>query len=147
VLLLQVTKPVSANDNWEKVSFAYGLMVGHMDAVITIYETCINETKQTNQIKESLKTEFNNWKQRHSYADQIRDSVNSQLVKRYGPVEARQLIDKMFSAMKETNDDLKNLTRKEPYRCVLFNSEVKSRTADFHIAKKAEYQVLVSSLK
>jgi len=147
VLLLQVTKPVSANDNWEKVAFAYGLMVAHMGSIITVYETCINYTKQTNQIKESLKTEFNNWKQRHSYADQIRDSFNSQLVKRYGSVEARKLIDKMFSDGKKDFDDLKNLTIKEPYRCVPFNSEVKNRTLDFHTAKKAEYQVLVSSLK
>jgi len=143
---LNSTQSLSQSYSFKQVYDSYEVMASHIGGTIAVYETCVNDKRQTTDIRNALRTEFKNWGQRHSYADQIKNSVYKNLSDTLGPSEAKKVIENFVNRLESELDDLKKMYQKNYHNCPQFLLLLSRRQAEFHVLQKKHYQILVSSL-
>ena len=140
------TQSFSQSDSFKQIYYSYEVMASHIGGIVAVYETCVNDKRQTTDIRNALRTEFKNWGQRHSYADQIRNNIYKNLSDTVGTTEAKKYIENFANRLESELDDLKKLYQKNYHNCPQLLLLLSRRQAEFHVLHKKHYQILVSSL-
>jgi hypothetical protein len=147
VFLIFISQTIFAKKIEGNIFQSYGVMISFMGEKISFFDACINDKKQLTEVKNALKSEFVLWKNRHTYADQIRNHFNAKLNENYSPEE----VNKFLSSAKASIDAIDKTVKKDlntnELGCSYFLLWVSNKKNDFNVLFKNDYINLINFLQ
>ncbi len=132
----------------KRLANSYGNFTGFLAGAISANEECKKIFKESKDKSTSLEVAFNNWKQRHSYADKFRDDFDKRAKQEFGVDEHNKLILILKNQIGSISADIRQSLKAngENNSCLMFTQSLTEKKRDYINSHNEQFRDVSNAL-
>lgn len=133
----------------KRLQFSYGYFVGIFGGTVYTYENCKNIFKDSKDDSTRLSVAFSNWKQRHSYADNLRDDFDKRIKQEFGVDYHTRLILGFKKPLEDAQADIRRSYKAygELNPCRMFTRYLTEKKNDYINTQNEQFRDILNALE